>query len=76
MVKAINYKNWCTENISPQAWNRIVLRTLPALRANGMDLKEMENPDDTILLSEAVMQVLNQALEELYQLRVEAEVLS
>jgi hypothetical protein len=41
-----------------------------------MDLKEMENPDDTIMLSEAVMQVLNQALEELYQLKVEAEVLN
>ena len=76
MVKAINFKNWCTENISPQAWNRIVLRTLPALRANGMELNVMENPDDSVMLTEATLQILNQALEELYQLRIETEILS
>jgi len=76
MVKAVNFKNWCTENISPQAWNRIVLKTLPALRANGLELKTMENPDDSLMLDEPVLQVLNGALQELYQLQVEAEILS
>lgn len=75
MVKAVNFKNWCTENISPQAWNRIVLRTLPDLRSHGLELNVMENPTEEVELSEPVIQVLNGALESLYQLKVEAEVL-
>ena len=76
MVKAINFKNWCTENISPQAWHRIVLRTLPELRTHGLDLNEMENPDDSLMLNDAVTTILRQALDTLYQLKVESEVLS
>ena len=76
MVKAINFKNWCTENISPQAWNRIVLRTLPELRAHGLDLNVMENPDEGLTLDDNVTTILRQALDSLYQLKVESEVLS
>lgn len=76
MVKAINFKNWCTENISPQAWNRIVLRTLPELRTHGLDLNVMENPAETLVLDDKVTAILRQALDALYQLKVESEVLS
>ena len=76
MVKAINFKNWCTENISPQAWNRIVLRTLPELRTHGLELNAMENPNDTLVLDDKVTEILGNALEALYQLKVESEILS
>jgi hypothetical protein len=76
MVKAINFKNWCTENISPQAWNRIVLRTLPELRVHGLELNLLENPDKNLVLEESVTEILNKALDTLYQLKVESEILS
>jgi hypothetical protein len=76
MVKAINFKNWCTENISPQAWNRIILRTLPELRTHGFELASMENPDEGLELNDAIVEILNKALDSLYQLKVESEILS
>lgn len=75
MVKAINAKNWCIENITPQSWSRIVLKKLPELRAVGLDLKDIENPKEDMVLSDEVVTILNAALEDLYQLKIEAEVI-
>jgi hypothetical protein len=76
MVKAINFKNWCTENISPQAWARIVLKSLPALRGEGLELNALDNPDSGMVLSDGAMAILSQTLEELYQMKIENEVLT
>ena len=57
-MKAIKIKNWCLENITPQSWSRIVLRTLPQLREHNLDLNEIENPGDDLELNEEVMQIL------------------
>jgi len=76
MAKAINFKNWCIENISPQAWSRIVLRSIPEVRSNGLDLHDLDNPDEKLELNADVMNALNKSLDELYQLKIESEVLS
>ena len=46
-AKASSFKNWCTENISPQSWTRICLKRVDDIRGKGYTLKEMEdlNPD-------------------------------
>ncbi|MEQ9230735.1 MAG: hypothetical protein RIF46_08620 [Cyclobacteriaceae bacterium] len=73
-MKAVDAKNWCIENITPQSWSRIVLKTLPELRAQGLDLKEIENPSEELVLSDEIVAILNGALDALYQLKIEAEV--
>ena len=74
-MKAIKIKNWCLENITPQSWSRIVLRTLPQLREHNLDLNEIENPGDDLELNEEVMQILETAMEDLYQLKIDNEVM-
>ena len=75
MAKAINFKNWCTQNISPQAWSRIVLRSIPQIREKGLDMKELDNPSDNLNLDEEVMNMLTKSLDDLYQMKIESEVL-
>lgn len=75
MAKAINFKNWCTQNISPQAWSRIVLKSITVIRAAGFDLGDVDNPNENFELDENIMNALNQALDDLYQMKIESEVL-
>jgi len=76
MVKAINFKNWCLENISPQSWSIIVLKTVPALRERGLDWKEIENPSDDLVLDDHTLEILKGGLDQIYQISVETETLS
>ena len=71
MVKAINFKNWCSDNITPQSWPRIVLRAVPELRTLGVDTKGLQDPDDSLTLDDDAVAVLNKWLDELYQTRIE-----
>ena len=75
-VKAINFKNWCTDNISPQCWTRIVLKCMDIVRENGYTIKEMENPGTEIDLEPELLNALTHALDELYEVRVEENLLS
>ncbi len=75
-IKAESYKNWCVDNISPQSWTRIVLRSLDVIRSEGLTLKELENPEINLSLSPNIVAALNKALEELYETKVEEELLN
>ncbi|REE02176.1 hypothetical protein [Marinoscillum furvescens] len=74
-VKASNFKNWCTENISPQSWTRICLKCLDQVRDAGMTLKQMEELDPDIDLPPELLTSLNEALEELYEMSVDESLL-
>lgn len=74
-VKASNYKNWCTENISPQAWTRIVLKCVNQVRAKGYSLKEMEEIDPDFDLDPELLDAFNEALAELYEMSVDESLL-
>ncbi len=71
MVKAISFKNWCSEHITPQSWPRVVLRAVPELRDLGVDTKGLQDPDDSLTISEDAVAVLNKWLNELYQVQIE-----
>ena len=75
MAKAINYKTWCINNITPQSWSRIVLKSIPELRDSGFTLNELENPSETLELDESTMDVLNKWLNELYDIQIAQEAL-
>lgn len=72
-VRALTIKNWCLDNITPQSWSRIVLRALPQLRELGLDLKEVENPTEDMILSVEAVAIIEQTLDDLYQLKIPNE---
>ncbi|MFY0600837.1 MAG: hypothetical protein JXR03_14275 [Cyclobacteriaceae bacterium] len=74
-IKASNYRNWCVENISPQSWTRIVLKNLTMVRERGLTLAQLENVDPDIDLDEELLEALNVALAELYDLTVDESLL-
>jgi hypothetical protein len=74
-VKASSFKNWCTENISPQSWTRIGLRCVDDLRAKGFNLKQMEDLNPDVELDSEILAKLNKALEALYEMSVDESLL-
>lgn len=74
-VKAINFKNWCIENISPQSWTRICLKCVDEVRSKGYTLKEMEELASEIDLDTELLNALNKALDELYEMEIEESLL-
>ena len=74
-VKASNFKNWCTENISPQSWTRICLKCVNEVRDKGLTLKQMEDLDPDFDLHPELLNSLNAALEELYEMSVDESLL-
>lgn len=74
-VKAINFKNWCIENISPQSWTRICLKCVDEVRKKGYSLKEMEELASEIDLDTELLNALNKALDELYEMEIEESLL-
>lgn len=74
-IKASNYKNWCVENISPQSWARIILRCITPLREKGISLSQIENADPDFELDPELLELLNQALAEIYDMKVEESLL-
>lgn len=71
MAKASNFKTWCTDNISPQSWTRICLKCVDQIRAKGHTLKEMEDLDPDIEIDNELLEALNTALFNLYEMKVD-----
>ena len=74
-AKAINYKNWCVDNISPQCWPRILLKSMDILRDHGYHLNDMENPPEDLVLDARLVVAFNHALKEIYDIEIEEGVL-
>ncbi|MEM0938868.1 MAG: hypothetical protein AAF600_03395 [Bacteroidota bacterium] len=70
MAKASNFKSWCTENISPQSWTRICLRCIDIIRDKGYSLKQMEKLDPDVEIDNDLLNALNDALFEFYEMKV------
>lgn len=75
-TKASSFKNWCTENISPQSWTRICLKCVDSIRAKGHTLKEMEDLNPDIEMDDELLESLNAALSQLYEMTVNEEILA
>lgn len=70
MIKVINCKNWCEENITPMAWPRVVLRIVPEIRQKGYSVKEMENPTEDVTVDEETFKLINGALMTIYEMEI------
>ena len=76
MAKASSFKNWCTNNISPQSWTRICLKCVDEIRGKGHTLKEMEDLNPDVEIDDELLDALNAALSELYEMTVDEELLA
>ncbi|MEQ6165704.1 MULTISPECIES: hypothetical protein [unclassified Ekhidna] len=76
MAKASSFKNWCTNNISPQSWTRICLKCVDEIRSKGHTLKEMEDLNPDVEMDDELLDALNAALSELYEMTVNEELLA
>ncbi len=75
-MKAINYKNWCIDNITPQSWPRIILKSIPELRDMGIDVAGLQDPTDDLELSDEALSVLNKWMDQLYELQVKEDMIA
>lgn len=65
-------KDWANQNISPLAWQRIVMRKLPEMRQSGFYLHTLT--DEAELKLDLIM-ILDSALGELYQEKFPSDIL-
>jgi len=71
MAKASNFKSWCTENISPQSWTRICLKCVDEIRGKGFTLNQMEDLNPDVEIDDDLLEALNNALNEYYDMKVD-----
>lgn len=69
-ARVVEVKDWCESNISPLAWKRVVLRSLPSLSEHGLDLDELENPKNTLILETKELKMILSAIDELYGIEI------
>ncbi|WP_221407473.1 hypothetical protein [Reichenbachiella agariperforans] len=71
----ITLKNWCNKNITPLAWQRIIIKVLPQLREKGFELDELEDPNNDRLFQEEEFKLFTDALDTLYNISFPKEVM-
>lgn len=69
-MQALIIKQWCDENITPVAWQRVTMKIFTHLRENGFSLIELENPSPTLLLAPETVALVKQTISEMYQIDV------
>lgn len=74
-IKVLVLKNWCTKNITPLAWQRVIIKTLPQLREKGFELAQLEEPTPEMTFGEEEFGFFSGALDELYKISFPKEVL-
>ncbi len=64
--KVQDLQQWCEDELTPLAWKRALVRTLPAMRELGYDLDELQHPSDNLRINHAYYQLICATLSELY----------
>ncbi|WP_109831033.1 hypothetical protein [Reichenbachiella versicolor] len=67
-IKIVTLQAWCNKNITPLAWQRIVIKVLPSLREKGFELEELENPDPNRYFDEEEFKLFSETLSSVYQI--------
>lgn len=73
-IEANKIKKWCDGNLSPVAWQRIVVKVSPDLRGTGLNIKNLTDPSDSILLEDDHYEIIRDAIESIYNVSLEIRV--
>lgn len=71
-VSVKKIQEWSNEAISAVAWQRIVLKALPQLREEGLELADLMKPTG-LVLSDRAFEIIASTIEELYQVDIPVE---
>jgi len=71
-VSAKKIQEWSNQELSPVAWQRIVVKALPQLREEGLELSDLMNPT-SLVLSETAFAIVASVIEEMYQVELPVE---
>jgi len=67
-MKIISIKNWCDVNLTPLAWQRVVIKNLDALKTTGLSLTDLSQPAEHMELNENLVELVKQTIKDLYQI--------
>jgi hypothetical protein len=60
----------CDENITPLAWQRVVMKNLDALKSTGLSFNELNNPPENVEISDDLVELIKQTIKDTYQMQV------
>ncbi len=69
-MQALIIKQWCEENITPVAWQRITMKMLGHFREKGLSLTDLESPNASLMLASDSVTLITQTISEMYQIEV------
>jgi hypothetical protein len=69
-MKIVVIKKWCDDNITPLAWQRIVMKNLDALKNTGLNITELSNPTDAMELNDVLVSLVKESIKEVYQIEI------
>ena len=67
-MKLIAVKEWCNDNISVIAWQRITTKALPFFREKGFTYKDIESPTDDFLIDIDFVNVIIEITKQYYNI--------
>ncbi|MGL1886347.1 MAG: hypothetical protein OCD76_07520 [Reichenbachiella sp.] len=74
-IKVVTLQAWCNKNITPLAWQRIIIKILPQLREKGFELDELENPAPDRIFEDGEFKMFAEALTTIYNISFPKEVM-
>ncbi len=69
-MQALIIKQWCDENITPVAWQRVTMKIFGHFREKGLSLTDLENPNASLILASDSVALIKQIISEMYQIDV------
>ncbi|WP_448529123.1 hypothetical protein [Raineya sp.] len=75
-MNALKIKEWCDANITPMAWQRIVMKNLDLFKAKGWGLAEANSPNAAMILDTAMVEAIKNSIKEMYQMELPESVLA
>ncbi|MCU0437105.1 MAG: hypothetical protein MUC49_04270 [Raineya sp.] len=69
-MKIIAIKKWCDENITPLAWQRIVMKNLDAFKTTGLSVSELSNPTEAMEMNDILADLVKQTIKDVYQIEI------
>ncbi|MDX1904719.1 MAG: hypothetical protein SFU27_11220 [Thermonemataceae bacterium] len=72
-ISVAKIQTWCNDNVSPVAWQRVVLKVLPELKGQSYELSDLLNPSQDLSLDDSSLELFGKAIFELYQTEMTPE---
>lgn len=69
-MNALKIKEWCDTNITPMAWQRIVMKNLDLFKAKGWGITEANSPNEAMVLDTAMITAIKNSIKEMYQMEL------